>query len=135
MIRQGLFDTEIGRIVEAQRLRARTRQEGGWVLVASDDQGEAWDNITLGLRVLWSVDREKDGRPWLHASMSHRERIPTWDELKYLKSWLVPDDRYAYQVLPPASRYVNANPNVLHLWAVVAGPEPVPDFLRDNGEI
>lgn len=128
----GFVDTGVARIVEMQRQRARARLEGGWVLRMADDHGEAWLHEPSGLTVIWSVDREADGRAWLHASMAGPGRVPTWDELKFLKAWLVSDDRYAYQVLPRADKYVNVNPHVLHLWAVVDGPEPLPDFVRDG---
>lgn len=42
-------------------------------------------------------------------------------------------DRYAYAVWPPSDRYVNLQPNVLHLWAPW-WPESVdgvlPEFSR-----
>jgi hypothetical protein len=118
-----LFDAETARVTQLQRDTATARRPMGWEL----DQ--------RGLSVIWSVYRELDGRVWLHASMAQRDRVPTWDELKELKDWLIASDRYAYQVLPPISRYVNLHPHVLHLWAVVDGPEPLPDFLRGGSSL
>jgi hypothetical protein len=130
-----LWDAGVAAIVDHQRRGCRARRPGGWDLKAADDGGEMWWHESSATSVIWSAQREKDGRVWLHASMAHPDRIPTWDELKILKAWLVTDDRYAYQVLPPASRYVNVHPHVLHLWAVIDGPEPLPDFVREGGQI
>jgi hypothetical protein len=130
-----LYDTGVMAAVAAQRIHVAAKIAAGWVKRMGDDFGEGWLHESSGLTVIWSLDREKDGRIWLHSSMAARGRVPTWEELKFLKIWLISDDRAAYQVLPRADRYVNVNPYVLHLWSVVDGDEPLPDFVREGGQI
>jgi|WetSurMetagenome_2_1015567.scaffolds.fasta_scaffold529384_2 hypothetical protein len=85
-----------------------------------------------GLLVLVSGGLEQDNRRWLHASMSKRQQLPSWSDVREVKDLFIGRDRYAYQVLPPPSHYVNFHPNVLHLWACLDG-EPLPDFTRGAG--
>lgn len=85
-----------------------------------------------GLLVLASVRQELDGRLWAHVSVSRRERLPSWDDLKLVKDLFVGRDRPAYQVLPRARDYVNVHPYVLHLWTPADdGPDPTPRFEAD----
>jgi hypothetical protein len=102
----------------------------GWRLASEGEDGQAWAHVD-GLRsLIWSVARELDGRLWLHVSVGHRDRLPRWSELVEAKEWIAGGDSYAYQVIPPRSRYVNQNPNVLHVWSPLEGESPLPDFTR-----
>jgi hypothetical protein len=84
--------------------------------------------ISMGdLKVLCSKGRERDGRRWLHVSVSHPARLPRWTELREVKDLFVGLEAVALQVLPRASEYVNVHPYVLHLWSCLDG-EVVPDF-------
>jgi hypothetical protein len=85
------------------------------------------------LGALFSVEREADGKRWIHVSVSHRDRLPTWDELRGVKDWLLGRDRWAIQILPVESEYVNVHPYVLHLWHCLDGAV-VPD-MRHGGLI
>lgn len=68
------------------------------------------------LRFLVTVSPQDDGKAWLHASVSRRDKqTPTWEDLGKLKHYVLGDDRYAYFVLPPIDKYVNLGP-VLHLF-------------------
>jgi hypothetical protein len=95
--------------------------------------GNVFRHIHDRLRVILTVQRERDGRRWVHVSLSTPDRLPTWDELKRAKSIFVGDDRTALQVLPPLSEYVNRHPYCLHLWYCLDG-DVVPDF-RHDGEV
>ena len=60
---------------------------------------------------------------WEHVSAQvvHRKRhrpvrIPTWDEMCYLKDIFWHPEETVLQFHPPHSQYVNMHPNVLHLW-------------------
>lgn len=55
------------------------------------------------------------GEPRWHVSVQHRDRIPTWDELVGAAHDLRPGVVFAIGV-PPRSWWLNAHPNVLHLW-------------------
>ena len=85
------------------------------------------------MRAIVSVSKEYDGRRWVHLSLSHRDRLPTWRELRDAKEMFL-GDVYAYQVLPIRERYVNTHPNVLHLWHCL-DENPLPDFTRGTGSI
>lgn len=69
-----------------------------------------------------------DGKLWLHLSVCPQsvKRTPSWDELRWCKEYFL-GDRKAVQVLPPRAEYVNAHPNVLHLYAPLE-QDPLPDF-------
>lgn len=88
----------------------------GWELVGAQRDGERWRHRGTRLLAMWSLALEADGRPWLHLSCSSPQRPPMHDELATVKEIFV-GDRYAYAVWPPSDRYVNLQPNVLHLWA------------------
>ena len=96
----------------------------GWRVVAKAEDGVFW-RVPGGLHAMVSTAVEDDGRLWIHMSMSHKSRMPTWPELVKMRDALVGTDVECYQVLPPADRYVNLNPHVLHLWACAQSPEGV----------
>jgi hypothetical protein len=106
----------------------------GWRVAQRAADGMLYVNPGGRMSVILSVSSEADGRMWLHASMAHRDRLPTWGELTAMKAWAI-GDRYAYQVLPPKALYVNINPNVLHLWCPLEGDPPLPDFTQGQGTI
>ena len=54
----------------------------------------------------------------LHLSVSHPARYPTWDEIKYLRYALLPNDRTFAILFPPKDQYVNLEPNCFHLHEV-----------------
>jgi len=53
-----------------------------------------------------------------HMSISHRSRLPTYDEIKGARYKLLPDDVYMAQIFPPEKEFVNVHPYCLHLWEV-----------------
>ncbi len=53
---------------------------------------------------------------WEHVSVSLANRCPTWAEMQYVKELFWTDEETVVQFHPPADRYVNHNPNCLHLW-------------------
>jgi hypothetical protein len=62
----------------------------------------------------------KDGRFLWHLSMSHKNRHPTWDEIKAARYWLLPLDITVGMLLPPPDQYTNVpqQDHVFHLWEV-----------------
>lgn len=92
-----------------------------------------WYESHHGLRVCSSTAREKDGRVWLHVSVSRRDRVPSYDDLVRVKELFVGKERKAIQVFAPASEHVNVAENCLHLWCCIDG-DGLPDFRKD-GEI
>lgn len=86
-----------------------------------------------GLLVICTATRERDGKRWLHASMSRRARLPSYEDMCLVKDVFVGRERLALQVFARSSQHVNINPFVLHLWSCLDG-DPVPDF-RHEGQI
>ena len=82
-----------------------------------------------GLCVIVSQAMERDGRHWLHVSVSHHDRLPTWEELTAVKEIFMGTTSLALQVFPPRNEWVNDCSNVLHLWCCIES-RPVPDFRR-----
>lgn len=66
------------------------------------------------------------GDGWDHVSVSHRNRVPTWDEMEHIKRLFFEDDETAMQLHVPPSEHINRNPNVLHLWRPHDTPIPRP---------
>jgi len=83
------------------------------------------------LAVIASGATEKDGRRWLHVSLSRPSRLPSWEDLREVKDTFIGKDRKAVQVLPPEAEYVNRHPHVLHLWSCFDG-DVLPDFRREG---
>ncbi len=81
-----------------------------------------------------SASVEADGKWWLHASVSRRDKtLPRYDDLLALKHYCIGDDKAAYQVFPAEENYVHSPPGsnsklpVLHLWHCLDG-DPLPEF-------
>lgn len=87
-----------------------------------------------GLRVIVTEGLERDGKRWRHVSVSKRDQLPSWDDLKAVKDLLIGSEALAIQVLPRASEYVNIHPHCLHLWHCLDG-DPVPDFRPDYKQL
>jgi len=99
----------------------------GWVLSEMRGDGAAWINQKRQLVVIASYSIELDRHYWLHLSMSHRSRIPTYDEMKYLKRhWAGPGEK-AMEIHAPDSEHVNICSRARHLWVCMTG-DPLPDF-------
>lgn len=106
-----------------------------WTIVVMEEDGAKYTSRRLGLGAILSCAKELDGRAWLHLSVSHRDRIPTWLELRDCKELFL-GDREAYSVLPPKRRYVNIHPHVLHLFALLdQGATALPDFTHGSGSL
>jgi len=93
----------------------------------------SWYRSQDGLRVGLSVNKEQDGRLWLHASFSRDFRMPSYEDMKTVKRIFVGQDRVAYQVFPKAESHANAMQFCLHLFSLLDGSEALPDFTRNLG--
>lgn len=96
--------------------------------------GCVWER-TVGqpLRVIETIADQRDGREWLHVSMSKRNgNVPSWQDLQDVRRAFIGEDRECYMVFPTQDRYVNIG-NVLHLYCCLSTPTGVlPHF---EGEI
>jgi hypothetical protein len=104
-----------------------------WQFDQDSPFGLIYRHTLVPLRIILTANTEQDGREWVHFSMSHKERIPTWEEFTAAKDHFL-GDVYAYQILPPKSKYVNINPKVLHLFHCLEGI-PLPDFTRGTSSL
>lgn len=50
-----------------------------------------------------------------HASIAHRDRLPTWDEVAEARYRILPDGVTMAMLLPPMKDYLNIHPNCLQL--------------------
>lgn len=69
-----------------------------------------------------------DGMGWEHVSVSPvpQTRVPTWDEMCFVKNLFWDKEECVVQYHPPESEYVNFHPFVLHLWKPTGINIPTP---------
>lgn len=88
---------------------------------------------TIFLKVMFADGEETK---WEHASVSAWEvrrggklepRIPTWEEMAWVKDRFWDEEETVIQIHPPKSQYVNYTPYVLHLWKPIFADIPLPD--------
>jgi hypothetical protein len=87
-----------------------------------------------GLAVIMSGSVAEDGKRWLHVSLSRRDRLPNWGDIKHVRDVFLGPEKTAYQIIAPKSEWVNIHRYCLHLWHCVDG-DPLPDFTRGVGSI
>ncbi len=51
-----------------------------------------------------------------HLSISRKDRLPSYDELKSARYQFLPDVPYMVQIFPPEEDFVNLHDFCLHLW-------------------
>lgn len=89
----------------------------GWSMVSTDGDGS----------VLVSCAEFDDGIEWVHASMTRRGRVPSYEDLCLLHR-AVFGEGWAYQVFTPAADHVNINEHALHLWGRLDGEPAIKHF-------
>lgn len=91
---------------------------------------------SAGHTVLVTVsDLPDDPTEYIHASISHANRIPFYKELTWLHAAAFGPERWAYQVFAPKSAHINIHPRTLHLWGRLDGQPVLPDFGAIFGSI
>lgn len=93
-------------------------------------EGDRGDE-TNGFGFLWLpfgqvTVRFSTGSGWDHVSVGRKDRIPLWVEMCWIKDRFFAPEDCVVQFHPPASKYVNTHPNVLHLWRQQDGAFPLP---------
>ena len=83
------------------------------------------------LYVIVGLEKKSDGRLWMHASVSRKNRkMPTYEDLLKLKQITFGPERTAVQIFPPEERHIDIGTKlprpveVLHLWG--------PYYVREN---
>lgn len=107
----------------------------GWSLAETRSDGAAWYNKNRCLAVIASASNEADEKTWLHVSVSHSARMPTYEEMALVRKHFIGDDLYALMVFPPKEYHVNIHKYCLHLWSCLVGEYPLPEFTRGTGGI
>ena len=90
----------------------------------------AWQHKTSQLFVMRSLSTTEQNEKWIHVSVSHPDRVPTWEEFINVRDCFVGKDIEAYQVLPALVDYVNVCKYALHFWVPIDGKRRVAN-LRD----
>lgn len=57
-----------------------------------------------------------NGNGWEHVSVSHNQRIPSWEVMCKVKDMFFHDEEVVMQLHPKKSEYINLHKNCLHLW-------------------
>lgn len=71
---------------------------------------------------------------WIHASISHADHMPSYEELVVLHKAVWGTEGWAYQCFAPIDDHVNISQWVLHLWGLPDGRPALPNFGA-NGTI
>lgn len=106
----------------------------GWRMIEERADGRFWLNRKRGLSVVASIAVEQDGLRWLHLSMAHTRRLPTYHEMVYLKRHWAGPDKKCLMVFPAEEEHVNIYPNCLHLFCCLEG-DALPDFTWKTGSL
>jgi len=75
-------------------------------------------NSSTGNHILRSLDDTLVHGKLRHLSISHQERLPTWEEVKTARYKLMPHEIDVMMVLPRPADYVNLHSNCFHLWEI-----------------
>lgn len=106
----------------------------GWNLETPGADGGFWRNKKKNMIVIASIAVELDGHRWLHMSITSKNRIPTYEELTFMKKHWAGDVRKCIMVFPSTTEHVNIHPRCLHLWCCIDS-DPLPDFTQGMGTI
>lgn len=85
----------------------------------ADTDGWMWQINALRVVASW-------GGGWDHVSVSHPTRIPTWEEMAWVKDLFFLPEETAMQLHPPVSEYVNNHSRCLHIWKPQQQSIPLP---------
>jgi hypothetical protein len=103
------------------------------VLPANYSSIDEYDNAARFIRsdamTVISEVAEYQNRLWLHVSCAHADKLPSWSDLREVKTVFCGPKRLALSILPSEAEYVNIHPYVLHLWCPL-DHDPIPDFRR-----
>lgn len=70
-----------------------------------------------------------DGMDWEHVSVSHSNRIPSWETMCKIKEMFFEDDEVVMQLHPKKSEYINNCEYCLHLWRPLKAEIPTPPLV------
>lgn len=91
---------------------------GGFVMMStpvSDQQSNSSEDTYIGKFMGCNLIITKDAGLY-HLSISRKDRLPKYEELKAARYQFLPNVPYMVQVFPPAQAFVNVHNFCLHLW-------------------
>jgi len=101
---------------------------GEWRLVSQGEDGFCLQNGRLRQSVIGSACVEADGKRWIHLSIAGADRLPSYEDLCWLKRAFLGEEAKAVMVFPPKSHHVNLHSRCLHLFSCLDEPDPLPEF-------
>jgi hypothetical protein len=93
--------------------------------------GRKFFNEKARIQVMVSYTRERDGRRWVHLSVSRPSRLPSYQDLKECRKLFLGTVRTALQLFVHEDEHVNDHPFCLHLWMTV-DELGLPDFRWED---
>ena len=72
--------------------------------------GSVWKSNT-GIVAILSIDAGLE-----HLSISHKDRLPTYEEMKEARYQLMSQNINVAQIFPPKENFINVHDYCLHLW-------------------
>lgn len=112
--------------LNALRIR-RLLGRGNWSTpLPFGPDGWRFDHLDGSARIIVSV-ADCEGADWIHASISRRDEMPSYADLKLLHA-AVFDGGWAYQVFAPPDEHVNIHAHALHLFGRMDKAPVLPDF-------
>lgn len=63
---------------------------------------------------------------WEHLSVSHKNKIPSWECMNEMKEMFFKDDEECFQMHPKKDNYINNNEYTLHIWRPTEGMKQIP---------
>lgn len=108
-----------------------------WTLLQVTFQGAGFKRGNI--QVMFTVQKYAE-KIWLHVSAVGRTGpdkwyLPSYEELKRVKTDFIGDDKWAYQVFSPKRDHISFHDYVLHLYALLDGSPLLPDFTQGIGMI
>lgn len=91
----------------------------------------AWQHALIPLRVLRSIATMRNGDTWVHISVTHKNRLPSWEELARIKSEFIGGDKEALHMIPKKDDHVNLHQRCMHLWSPQVVKTPALPNLQD----
>lgn len=85
------------------------------------------------MMVIVTGNTERDGKRWVHVSMSRPSRMPSYADMCRVKHDFIGNGRQAIQLFVPSDQHYNYHSYCLHLWHCIDG-DGLPDF-RHGGAV
>ena len=124
-------------------LHAPTTLPPAWSILETREDGKCYGHRPSGLTVIWSREVHPEAyfghggvaeRVWLHVSVAHPRRDPTWAEIREIKCMFLGPEAKAIMVLAAESEWVNIHGHCFHLFCPADG-DVLPDFTRGSGSL